>query len=108
MKKFLSIIAFALLLTVLVACGDKPEEILASAKDELVLTFATGDSATSVTQDLQALPSKVGEVVITWKSSNTTNLSNDGKVTRGMADVNVTLEATLTFNEQTLKVPFTL
>lgn len=108
MKKFLSIIAFVLLLTVLVACGDKPEEILANAKDELVIPFATGDSATSVTKDLQALPSKVGDVVVTWKSSNTTHLSNDGKVTRGMADVNVTLEATLTLEDQTLKVPFAL
>ena len=108
MKKFLSIIAFALLLTVLVACGDKPEEVLAKAKDELVITFADGDSATSVTKDLVALPSAVGDVVVTWKSSNTTHLSNDGKVTRGMEDVNVTIEATLTFDGQSIKVPFAL
>lgn len=108
MKKFLSIIAFVLLLTVLVACGDKPEEVLASAKDELLITFASGDSATSVTKDLETLPSAIGDVVVTWKSSNTTYLANDGKVTRGMADVNVTMEATLTFDGQTLKVPFAL
>ena len=108
MKKILSIFAFVLLLTSLVACGDSPEEILAQAKDELQVVFAEGDSATSVTKDLVTLPSAIGDVVITWKSSNTTYLSNDGKVTRGENDVNVTLEATLTYDGETVKVPIAL
>lgn len=108
MKKILSIFAFVLLLTSLVACGDKPEEILAQAEDQLALAFATGDSATSVTQDLETLPTTIGDVVITWESSNTTYLSNDGKVTRGESDVNVTLTATLTYEGLEVEVPIVL
>lgn len=54
--------------------------------------------------------SKYGST-ITWASSNTDVITNDGKVTRpvsGEKDAEVTLTATLTYNEETLTKKFTV
>ncbi|PKK92563.1 MAG: hypothetical protein CVV61_09095, partial [Tenericutes bacterium HGW-Tenericutes-6] len=92
----------------LVACGGEDEQaIVDEAKAQVALVFATGDSATSVTQYL-TLPTTVGDVQITWASGNTAVISNAGVVVRQTADTNVTLTATLTLGEATATKQFAL
>ncbi|BBH23215.1 hypothetical protein Back11_45600 [Paenibacillus baekrokdamisoli] len=74
-------------------------ERINTEKAALYPTYASGDSESSVTQDLQLPPGTPNDVSIKWGSSNTTYLGTDGKVTRpnfadGPADV--VLTATLT------------
>ena len=111
-KKLL--IAFTLIITsvLLIACGDDPvdDTTLADALSSLNVSYVSGDSATNVTGNL-TLPTSVGEVTIAWVSSNTAVVSNAGVVTRpavGEADANVTLTATLTYDEETETKAFTL
>ncbi|MDY0210332.1 MAG: lamin tail domain-containing protein [Acholeplasma sp.] len=88
----------ALLSVVLLAACGKTDTTLKDAVADLTIQYASGDSVTSVTKDLPTLPSKVGEVTITWVSSNTAVVSNAGVVTRPAADTKVKLTATLTFD----------
>ena len=107
MKSFrnrLAVVLSALILILGTGCPQpvEPETDytadVAAAKSSLAIEFASGDSATSVTQDI-TLPAKVGDVSVKWSSSNTAVISNDGNVVRpAFADGNasVTLTATLT------------
>ena len=88
------------MLTVL-AQPASDENDVTQAKATLTITYASGDSAGSVTQDI-ALPT-TGEngVTITWASSDMGKVSNAGAVTRpgsGESNAEVTLTATLTKN----------
>ncbi|MCR4735766.1 MAG: InlB B-repeat-containing protein [Treponema sp.] len=79
------------------APADTSAEDIAAVKSALAITFADGDSATSVTSNI-TLPSGSNGVSVTWTSSNSAVISNDGVVTRpAFADGNasVTLTATL-------------
>lgn len=73
----------------------------------LALTFATGDSATSVTDDI-TLPAKPADATsLTWASSNTAIITDAGVVTRPAGqDVQVTLTATIDVNGQTATKAF--
>ncbi len=105
-----SILMFAVILLTaftLVACGDDNQALVDEALDSVSLVFASGDSATSVTQNL-TLPTTVGDVQITWVSDNTAVISNAGVVTRQTADTNVVLTATLTLGDATATKDFTL
>ncbi|MCF7930994.1 MAG: lamin tail domain-containing protein, partial [Acholeplasmataceae bacterium] len=105
-----SILMFAVILLTaftLVACGEDNQALVDEALDSVSLVFATGDSATSVTQNL-TLPTTVGDVQITWVSDNTAVISNAGVVTRQTADTDVVLTATLTLGEATATKDFTL
>ena len=76
---------------------DTSAEDVAVAKSSLAIQFASGDSATSVTQDI-TLPAKVGDVSVTWSSSNSYVVSNNGSVTRPSyidGDTSVILTAVL-------------
>ncbi|WP_438445370.1 immunoglobulin-like domain-containing protein [Gorillibacterium sp. sgz5001074] len=68
-------------------------------KAALALTFASGDSAAQVTQNLTLPLTGTNGTAITWVSSNTSVISNSGAVTRpaaGSAEVSVVLTAILT------------
>ena len=107
MKSFrnrLAVVLSALILILGTGCPQpvEPETDytadVAAAKSSLAIEFASGDSATSITQDI-TLPAKVGDVSVKWSSNNTSVVSTSGVVTRpAFADGNasVTLTATLT------------
>jgi len=105
-----SILMFAVVLLTaftLVACGDNNQTLVDDALDAVSLVYASGDSATSVTQNL-TLPTTVGDVQISWASNNTTVVSNTGVVTRQTADTNVILTATLTLGDASGTKDFTV
>ncbi|MDQ1914460.1 hypothetical protein RAC89_29205 [Paenibacillus sp. GD4] len=87
--------------------------IVAKDKEELSIDFGGTDTADSVTLPLDGLPAK-GEhgSSITWVSSNSAVLSNDGKTLHrpayGSADAKVTLTATLTYGSATATKTFEL
>jgi hypothetical protein len=85
----------------LVACetpANPDKEAVEAALDQVALVYGQGDSASSVTRNV-TLPSALGEITITWASSNAAVISNAGVVTRPNADTVVTLTATLTLRE---------
>ena len=74
-------------------------EAVAEDKTNLVVTYGTGDSAGNVTQDVTLPTSGSNGTTISWSSSNTSYIANNGPVTRPLyADGNqtVTLTATIT------------
>ena len=69
------------------------------AKSALMIIYATGDSAESVTQDVMLPVSGANGVAISWMSSNTARVSTTGTVNRpDDMDTEVILTATLTKN----------
>lgn len=85
----------------LVACetpANPDKEAVEAALDQVALVYGQGDSASSVTRNL-TLPTALGEITISWASSNAAVISNAGVVTRPNADTVVTLTATLTLRE---------
>ena len=98
------------MLTVL-AQPASDEDAVTQAMRTLTITYASGDSAGSVTQDI-ALPTEGSDgVAITWASSDMGRVSNVGAVTRpapGESNAEVTLTATLTKNDATGTKTFTL
>lgn len=99
-KSLLSLLVAVLLTFTLVACGDKDADLVEEALDSLAIVFASGDDADNVTRNLN-LPTTVGDVTITWSSSNPSVVSNAGVVTRQFSDVTVTLTATAVLNDAT-------
>lgn len=90
-----------------VACDDKRLRTLNEAKEALVIDYAEGDSAERVTQDV-TLPTQWQDVDIAWESSDPEVIAEDGTVTRGDADVTVTLTATLTYKNKSTTKQFDL
>ena len=88
----------------LVACetpaANPDKEAVEAALDQVALVYGQGDTASSVTRDI-TFPSALGEITISWVSSNAAVISNDGSVVRPNADTVVTLTATLTLREVT-------
>ena len=77
---------------------DDPSAEVAAAKAALVIGYATGDSASSVTRDLTLPASGANLVMITWASSASSVVSSTGSITRpaaGSSDATVTLTATI-------------
>ncbi|WP_139990451.1 S-layer homology domain-containing protein, partial [Paenibacillus paridis] len=74
-------------------------EAVAEDKAALEVTFKSGDSATNVTKDLTLPATGASGTTISWSSSDTTVVDEDGKVTRPSytaGDKEVTLTATIT------------
>lgn len=99
-KRLMMLLAL-LSVTALVACGTKTDTTLVDAQAGLAIAYASGDSATAVTKNLVTLPAKVGEVTVTWVSSNAQVLTNAGVVTRPQADTPVSMTATLSYKDKT-------
>ena len=81
---------------------------VAADKDALDISYAGTDSVTSVTQALTLPTTGDNGTTISWTSSDTTVIANDGAVTRPAADATVTLTATITKNEASDTKTFTL
>ena len=72
-------------------------QAVADAKAALTIDYASGDSASSVTQDLTLPATGIDSSTIEWASNDTTVVSTAGVVTRpNIGDANVTLTATIT------------
>ena len=79
------------------------------AKDSLMIGYATGNSRTSVTQDVTLPTAGANGVSISWESSNAARISTTGTVSRpSAANTEVTLTATLTKNDARDTRRFTL
>ncbi len=75
------------------------EEDVRADKEALAISYAAGDSAEHVTQDLELSTTGANGSEITWASSNESYIKPDGTVTRPKpdeGDQQVTLTATLT------------
>src|SRR5690554_5923902 len=83
---------------VLIAC-DNGDDTLDKALTNLTVETILGDneSKDAITKDL-ALPTKDGEVVITWDSNKPAVITAAGKVIRQDADETVRLTATLSYD----------
>ena len=79
------------------------------AKSALMIGYAAGDSAESVTQDIMLPATGENGVSVSWASSDAASISTTGMVTRpSAADTEVTLTATLTKNTARDERVFTL
>ena len=80
------------------------------AKEKLEISYVSGDSKDTVTQNL-TLPAAVSgftDVSITWKSDKPETVKDDGTVIRPDRDTTVTLTATLEKNGEKTKKTFTV
>ncbi len=116
MKRFnfgrimLSIVLLLVATFALVACtpGETDQELLDAAAETIGVVYGSGDSSSSVTSDI-TLPTTVGGYDISWTSSNTDVIANDGSVVaRPETDTEVTLTASITLNEATATASFTV
>ncbi|XEC96289.1 immunoglobulin-like domain-containing protein [Paenibacillus tarimensis] len=94
---------------------EKEEQALTDAqrverdKAALKIEFTGNDSATRVTSALKLSTKGKNGSTITWKSNNTSVISDSGQVTRPQGqDVNVVLTATVKLNSVTATKTFTL
>ena len=91
--------------------GLSDQESVAADKAALVIGYAGTDSAASVTQALTLPGAGDSGTTISWTSSDTAVIANNGAVTRpaaNAADATVTLTATITKNEASDTKIFTL
>ena len=96
----------AFTLTVILLEDDAAVEM---AKNALMIGYAAGDRAESVTQDVMLPTGGANGVSISWASSDTDRLSTTGTVSRpDDANTQVTLTATLTKNTTRDERRFTL
>ncbi|MEW6698378.1 MAG: S-layer homology domain-containing protein [Bacillota bacterium] len=93
--------------------GDAGAELTAdlnaanAAKAALSITYAGGDSAAFVTQNV-TLPSKVSGLDVSWISSDSQVISNTGTVQRKSTTKTITLTATITKGKVSVTKAFTL
>jgi len=98
MKKIISILLILFSAILLFSCQGEPQ--FGQLLEEVSITYASGDSASHVTQNI-VLPTTTSDkrVSVKWSSSNTSIISNTGVVTRPSdANTNVTLTLTLVYN----------
>ena len=116
LRKFLSIMLLAVVALTFVACGkdnNKPVDdtkITEQANEylnKIAITYAQGDSATSVTKDVTLGTATAEGLTVTWTSNNAA-ITKDGKVTQGEADVNVKLTVTVKYQGITVTKDFDL
>ncbi|WP_168119565.1 immunoglobulin-like domain-containing protein [Paenibacillus sp. HB172176] len=86
-------------------------EAVADDKAALAIAYASGDNASSVTEDVELPTSGASGTTITWSSSNDAVVDTDGKVTRPAyteSDASVTLTATISKGAESDTQTFTL
>ncbi|ERJ13593.1 immunoglobulin-like domain-containing protein [Haloplasma contractile] len=111
MKKFIALFLTLSFMLVLAACGPNTGELLNEAKEDLNVVYSNGDSADSVTKRVTLITSGINSAIITWESSNTDVIANDGTVTRpdfGDGDAEVTLTATIMKEDESVTKAFDL
>ncbi len=98
-------LACLLCILVLVGCGASvpagsslpPAQAVAQAKAALAIGYSTGDSASSVTQNVTLPATGLDGTTVTWSSDNASLLSNTGVVARPVVgNADATLTATIT------------
>ncbi len=108
MKIFSKILFLIMLSFFLVACETplSAEDVI----DQLEVTFAEGDSYTSVTANvgLPVSSSQNEDATFSWSSDHPEIVDSLGRIVRPNEDVTVKLTATLTLNDQTLTKDFYL
>ena len=102
MKKIMKMISVFILALVAVlglsACGEDENKVLEDTYKDL---FSTVDTA-QVTEDL-SFPTKVGDVTISYISTNAKVIANNGNVTRPEEDTAVYVIIKLTYKDVTLE-----
>lgn len=115
MRKVLSGLACLLWALTLVGCGGvssggntlTPAEEVAAAKSALAIGYASGDSASSVTQNLTLPATCLDGTTVSWSSSNSAVVSDTGVVAQPIGpDASVTLTATISVGEASDTKPF--
>ena len=109
MKKLFTLLLALLLVFTIAGCKDDNEEDAALALEAATALLLTDLNA--VTADLDLPASGLHDSVITWSSSNTAVLANDGTVTRPAVDAGdavVTLTATITVGDESETKEFTV
>ena len=67
---------------------------------DIAISYAEGDSASSVTEDITLATIDIDVATLTWTSSNTDVIDDTGKiVARGESDTEVTLRATINYDD---------
>ena len=98
-------LACLLSVLMLVSCGVStpgnsalsPAQAVAAAKAALAISYASGDSASNVTQNLTLPATGIDGSTIAWASSDPSVVTSAGVVSRPITtDANVTLTATIT------------
>lgn len=83
--------------TITVKAQMTEAQAVAAAKAALTIGYASGDSATSVTQNLTLPAAGIDGSTVAWESNASTVVSNAGAVSRpSVSDATVTLTATIT------------
>lgn len=77
---------------------ESDEDVVERVADAIEIGYATGDNADSVKSSLILPMTGAQDTSITWKSSNTAVITNNGGVTRKNTSVPVTLTATVSRN----------
>ncbi len=104
MRKVLCSLACMLWIVTLVGCGGvssgnsslTPQQQVAAAKAVLAIEFASGDSASSVTQNLTLASTGLDGTSISWASNDAAVITNTGIVTQpDLTDASVTMTATI-------------
>ncbi|MDP4152626.1 MAG: hypothetical protein Q8865_04170 [Bacillota bacterium] len=93
---------------------DEKKDALTAAADKLAVSLAKESLsiASTLTENItlpKTISTKYGDVIVTWASSNTAYISNDGVVTRpssAIGNVPVVLTATITKNTALDLAPF--
>lgn len=107
-KNLFKVLGALLLMVSLFACEAVDDQLALSEElEKLTVVYASGDSASSVTRNIN-LPTTLGELTVEWRSDLVSVISNTGVVTRQFSDVEVKLTATVTSDGLTASRVFTL
>ncbi|MBB6462386.1 T9SS type A sorting domain-containing protein [Flammeovirga kamogawensis] len=82
--------------------------LLSEAKEALVITYADGEDATTVTQNITLVDEGENNATVTWSSSNEEVISTSGVVTQSFADQMIDLTATLLLGDETTTKVFSV
>ncbi len=92
---FVAIMVVALAFGLASCARGRDRRAVRDAINDIEVVFTGDDTLESVTRNL-TLPTNYGDVIIVWSSSNPSVIANDGTVTRGFTNAEVTLTATIT------------
>jgi aBig family protein len=113
-KFYLIILLFVIIILSILptGCSDDmsaAEKSVTKDKAELEIVYASGDRASSVTQNVTLATEGARITVITWSSSNTAIIANDGTITCPLyANGTVTLTATISKEDESDTKQFVL
>ncbi|MDL2292833.1 glycoside hydrolase family 18 protein [Acholeplasma sp. OttesenSCG-928-E16] len=112
-KIVFTVLMSVMLVSVFFGCflfdNSEDKKIMQDAYDQLEIAYKDGDEIldNKVTKDISLLES-IGDVSITWTTSDDTKIALDGTVTRGNADEEVTLLAKLEYKSLSERKTFIL